>query len=81
MNRSIASLLVPVHLICYRIANFLSICPSGHENIFLKSGLEAGHSSMQGYRPEMEDSHIIAELSIEDHELVSFSFLSLYSDN
>ena len=36
------------------------------------NGIEAGHSSMQGYRVNMEDQHIIDKMStIPDHTLLA----------
>lgn len=38
------------------------------ENVFL-NGLEIGHSSIQGFRPSMEDSHLIVDMGFENHTL------------
>lgn len=43
------------------------------ENIITSSGIEIGHSSMQGYRKNMEDHHIIQDFNGKcvDHTLVA----------
>jgi hypothetical protein len=42
------------------------------ENVMTASGLEIGHSSIQGYRRTMEDKHIISDFeSLSDHSLVA----------
>ncbi len=42
------------------------------ENIVTASGIEIGHSCMQGYRKTMEDQYVIEEFAdLEDHTLVS----------
>lgn len=40
------------------------------ENVKL-NGFEIGHSSMQGYRVNMEDEHIIEGFELKDHTLVA----------
>jgi hypothetical protein len=48
--------------------------------------IEIGHASMQGYRVNMEDEHVIDQLSLKDHLIVaimdgqSVNFFFLYVD-
>ncbi len=34
-------------------------------------GIEIGHASMQGYRVNMEDEHLIDQLSLKDHLILA----------
>jgi NOL1/NOP2/fmu family ribosome biogenesis protein len=41
-----------------------------NENVIV-NGLEIGHSSMQGYRPHMEDEYIIESMTLPDHVIIA----------